>query len=212
VAELAPTVGGVLYFEYTQGIDPPPHPIHLAVAPFDPTPTDPDGDYLYTASGPTSPTETGIVATAAAIAALWAPHYGDSWFIQLVAVYQNVEGMCQLLPTPRAAPQVQGTDGSDHDQGIRFRRALHLYTPGSTRSEWTIYLQQIADTRYGKTVEVSPSSGGFDARDQAWYAYLGSLATGVVGRNGLRFQPGGTVRQWADLSLPDPGFDVNRDY
>jgi hypothetical protein len=195
-----PGVGGEIRLVYQHhGFD--SHPISLAVLPFDLTPSGPDNDYLYTGSGSIVPTETGILQTFAALGAVWAPYYDPSWWLELLAVY-TVEDhdMLVKLPTTPAAPPIQGTYSGTVDPAVTYKRTLHLWSNSYT-GKWDIFLQQIQGDRFGASLPVSASDGGYDARDPAWYAYLSSSATGVIGRDGTRYQAGGEMRQWVDAPL-----------
>lgn len=209
--ELGPYAGGLIVLRYWYSDPELSHPIHLAVAPFDRTPVGPDGDYRYTGTGLTTPTEPGLLATSSAVQALWTPYYNSDWYIQLDEVWWNNDGMCELLPLPRGTPPVQGTRERTTANYSVLRRMLKLYEDRERSHDWTIYLQQIFDDRYGKTLEVSPTGGGYDERDRAVYAYLSGPDTGVVGRNGKAIRPGGTVRQWADAPLPKTDQQRNDD-
>jgi hypothetical protein len=206
MSELWPSVGGMIDLQYVQTYGFNPHPIKLAVAPFDLTPSGSDGDYLYTGTGAVVPTESGLLATFAALGAIWAPYYDSSWQLELVAVYQNVAGAAVQLPATPTATPIAGTYSGTVVLNPTVKRMLFLYSSGGMDQRWRIWLRHLQGDTAGKTVPVDLINGGFDARDRAVYAYLGGTDTGVVARDGTRFSPGGKVRTWWDTSLAMPPF------
>lgn len=195
-----PGVGGEIRMMYQQsGFN--LAPISLAVLPFDATPSGPDGDYLYTGAGDVVPTESGILATFAALGALWAPYYDPSWSLSLIAVYQRDGDLLRKLPAVPTAAPIAGTYSGAVDPINTFKRTLHLWGQRSMVAKWDIFLRWLQSDRFDASLPVTTTSGGFDDRDPAWYAYLSSPATGVIARDGTRYQPGGEVRQWVDTPL-----------
>jgi hypothetical protein len=196
---LAITVGGILDCEYSETLYGNRHTLRLAVAPFDPNPSGTFGDYVYNGSGPTHPTENGVLATFHAIGRLWAPYYPSLYTLRLVRVWRQVAGAAVPLASAPTDPGVPGTYTGDFDPLSVVKRRIELFSTMGTK--WSIWLQQIPASPVGMTVATAPGSGGYDARDQAWYAYLASGVTGLVARDGAAFQPGGRVRAWWDRPM-----------
>lgn len=191
--------GGILGLSYVHTGLNVVHSLHLALAHFDPTPSGPDGDYLYNGTGPVTPGESGVLATFAAVASHWATYYDPVWQLQLVSTWYNSgAGDLPLASTPVAAP-VHGVASTSAGLDPRVKRTFFLYSVLGPR--WRLRLQKLPPGPVGETLEVSGASGGFDGRDQAWLAYLGGTATGVVARDGQHFSAWAAVRQWWDRPL-----------
>jgi hypothetical protein len=197
---LDPSVGGVLQMEYgPTGLD-LAHPVHLAVAQFDPTPQGGNGDYLYTRAGPVIPQESGVLATFSAFGDVWQRYYPAEWSLRLVRVWQNVGGFASPgLPTP-TAPSFAGTNSATFGPEPVVKRIISLFSELGAR--WRIFLRQLPPTAVGVRVDVTANTGGIDANDQALIGYLSGAATGVVSRDGTRFQIGARVYTWWDAPIP----------
>lgn len=181
--ELAATVGGIIECHYAHPQLGPVYPIKLGVATFDQTPSGPNGDYLYDGAGGYQPTETGVLATFAALAALWAPYYDASWTLWLAAVYANTGGLPQpALALPTAA-SVNGTGPAPTPGASTSKRSIALFSTLGAR--WRIWLRQLPVVGIGETVDVASNAGGIDARDPAWFAYFLAGGSGIVGRDGM---------------------------
>lgn len=199
---LGANVGGLIEFHYGHPALGPVYPIRLAVALFDPTPSGADGDYLYTGAGGYTPSETGLIATFRAIAALWAPYYDSAWSCALAAVYGNDGGVPQpALALPSAAPLAGSSSTPVPGSGSAAKRSISIYSLYNAR--WRIWLRQQPVIGVGQTETCTVASGGFDTRDQAWYAYFASRNSGVVGRDGVQISQTGEVRGWWDTP-PSP--------
>lgn len=186
--------GGLLFFEYSDASAGERHELRMHVADFDPTPAGGDNDYLYTSGGPVVPTESGVLATAAALGALWAAYYPPSWTLALVGVFYNSGGVLTALPvTPTMVP-VRGVAAEGEANGVVMRRSLILRSTANVRRR--LYLVQVPGDVVDQTVEVTATEGGLDGRDRALLAYLSGAATGCVAPDGRRFQPEATVRVW----------------
>jgi hypothetical protein len=196
--DLAAGVGGVLGMEFGPTGVAISHPLHLAVVTFIAAPVGPGNDYLYSASP--APGESGILATFTAIGACWAPYYPPSWSLRLSSLWQNVNGFATPLAVVPAAAAISGTAAERLPGTPLVKRILTLFSGLSAR--WHIYLRRVAPTSVGPRLQVSSSSGGVDAKDQAWLRYLSGSATAVCARDGTRFQNGGRVRVWWDTPLP----------
>lgn len=197
MADLADTVGGILEMHYSIPLLGPIYSMRLAVTAFDPTPQGASNDYLYTGTGGFTPGESGLIATFAGIAACWAPYYGADWSLSLAGVLQNVDGTpTPLSVVPSAAP-VSGS-GASVAGLMRTKRSIWFYSQAGQR--WRVWLRQLPAQAVALTLLTSTDSGGLDTRDRAWYSYLSGPMTAVVGRDGLRFQPGGKVRVWYDVA------------
>jgi hypothetical protein len=108
------------------------HTVHMHVAQFDPAPITTSygtNDRAYLATGPVVPTETSILQTWQALAALWAPYYGPHWWLRLAEVKQIVDSAYVYLSDQPEPAEVLGTNSSDVDSGPRVNRKFRLLTP-----------------------------------------------------------------------------------
>lgn len=198
--DLAPNVGGVIHLVYAAPGLAMEYNIHLAVAPFDPTPSGSDQDYLYVGgAGAVDPVESGIIATVGNLGLVWRPYYPDIWVLQLARVYQNVGGFPQLLPVVPHAANETGTAPPSSSGDAVVKRTLSMFS--AVGSRWRTWLRRMPGETVGMHVDVGTTTGGIDSRDRDWYAYISSNLTGIIARDGTRFQPGGRVFQWWDSPL-----------
>jgi hypothetical protein len=179
----------------------PVYSMRLAVTAFASAPSGVSHDYLYTGAGGFVPGEPGVIATFAHLGACWAPYYGASWTLSLGGLWINDSGTPTPLAVVPAAAPVTGSDAATYPPGTRVKRSLWLYSYGGQR--WRVWLRQLPAQPVARTVLVSVDAGGLDARDRAWYSYLNGPNSAIVGRDGLRIQPGGKARAWWD-SPPAP--------
>jgi hypothetical protein len=186
--------GGLLALEYSNPTMGERHNLHLHLAWFDQDPGT-DNDRAYVGGGPVAPAESGVLATFAAIAALWAPYYEPDWSLHINELYLNSSGDLIVLPnTPIAAP-VLGTNATDPPGLPRVNRIFRLLGQRAARRD--MWICQVPGVTYGVKLEVSGGSGGFDARDQAWMAYLaGASGGGVVMPDGTYAHGVADVRAW----------------
>lgn len=191
--DIAPSVGGCLELEYSETTYGNRHALRLAVAPFD------AATFLYTGQGTTSPGEAGLADTFTALGRLWAPYYPPIWTLRLVGVYLNQNEQLQPLGAAPTTVAVPGSFGGSYDVLRSVKRRLKMF---SLRGRlWSVWLLQIPASPMQGTVQAGVDTGGYDVRDQAWYAYASGLATGLVAGDGYAFQPGGRVRGWWDKPL-----------
>jgi hypothetical protein len=193
--------GGLLELEYRHAAGGERHALRLHLAPFAITAATTGyglHDHLYVAGGPVMPLETSVLQTFAALAALWAPYYSPNWSIAVVSLQRSAAGTRSVvLPRP-LADAVVGSASGDDDSGPRTKRIFHLL--GRTGAARRFYLSQVRTlAQPEQPVEVSPSSGGLDARDRAWMAYLsGASGGGAVMADGTYSFPVRDLEvQWA---------------
>lgn len=186
--------GGVLEMEYANAAAGARVTLKWHLCHFDQVPSGADNDYAYTGTGPVVPTETSVLQTFAAIGALWAPYYRPSWELRLLGLHWALaEGEEALPETPVATPIV-GTSTAPSDNPcvnriFRLRSVQHV-----RRRHW---LARMPDDVVDTETEVSPTGGGFDARDQAWMNYLaGNTGGAVVAPDGHRFEAVADLRRW----------------
>jgi hypothetical protein len=195
-SDLAPSVGGILHLEYRLPGALAAHPIRLAVEPFNTTPSGSLGDYLYTSPHG----ESGLLATFAALGALWAPYYPAVWSLYVVAVWPNVSGFPHGPLQPPQATPVPGAHADAVSADAVCKRMIALYSEGGER--WRLHLRRTPADTVGEHLNAGVGVPGGDARDEAIYAYVSGNASALVGRDGTQFQPGGRVRTWWDAPLP----------
>jgi hypothetical protein len=198
---LAPSVGGILELHYAEPGAGSIYPIRLAVTTFALTPSGPNNDYLYTGAGGFTPGEAGVIATFQHLAAVWAPYYADTWLCYLAAVHQNVGGAPYPLPVVPTVGAVTGSAVPPSGPPARSKRIVWLFSQLNAR--WRLYLRQLPSGGEGEFVPCDAYTGGLDARDRAWFAYVSGPESAVVGRDGKPMQPAGDVRAWWDTPLAD---------
>lgn len=195
--DLAPSVGGILEMHYAHPTLGPVYSMRLAVTTFGSAPSGPSNDYSYTGTGGFVPGEAGVLATFANVAACWQPYYGADWSLTLAGLWINSGGLAVPHTPVPLAPTISGTDASaPPPTPTPVKRILALYSTLGRR--WRVFLRQLPAQAVGQTVGVAAASGGIDARDQAWYAYVSGSQSAIVGRDGTRMQAGGVVRCWWD--------------
>jgi hypothetical protein len=190
-ASPAGQAGGIIWFQYTNGLN--THAIHMHCAHFSPSPLGTDNDYAYDGSGPKAPSESGVLATFNAFAAIWQTFYDLEWSLILDRVFYNDGGQMRVLPDTPHTAAVVGTYTSSVDLPPMKRQYEYYSTVGN---RCRLYLLQhpfdLVDT--GRVV--FGGSGGLDARDQVMTAYLSGSASGLVAPDGYPLKDRGEVTEW----------------
>jgi hypothetical protein len=187
--------GGLLWLEYANIVASERHQLFFHVAWFDQTPSGSNHDYLYTGAGPVAPSESGVLATFAALAALWAPYYSADWSLRIDSLSVFSPTGERPLPTTPLATPVAGTATGSTAGLLPTRRDFKLL--GRQAARRTVHLPQVYGPVIGTTVAVGTGAGGFDSRDQAWMRYLsGQTGGGVVLQDGTYAFPDGDVSAW----------------
>jgi hypothetical protein len=171
------SAGGLLVMQYVNLGAGEVHGLRLHLAWFDPVPFGGDHDHAYVSGGPVTPSESFISETYAALAALWRPYYSPQWVLSCTSVGYNSAGTYTRLDPGPDFPSYVGTAGAPPDASWYVDRKLHLLgQKGARRRLWLRKLP--SDILPLLPIEVGPSSGGLDARDRAWMAYLSGQSGG----------------------------------
>lgn len=132
--------GGMVYCEYADTVTGLRHSVRFYVAPFDPAPTGLGNDHLYTHAGPWPPSESGVLATVAAVGALWQQYYPDTFIFYPVAVARNADGVLTTLRDPPLAAPLAGTAAGTLPPGISYKRIFKVGSKGD-KNHWIVWHQ-----------------------------------------------------------------------
>lgn len=201
------TAGGILVLEYTVDGELNQHTIRQHVAPFNPVPQS-DGNFLYTRAAPkTTITEAGIKETAHALGNLWASYYHATAQLLLKELWYNSGGVMTNIPLPPASDigVIAGTFEGIHTPVCK--RTFEFWSSQNIAADHLYFLQHPCDMVNTQRA-VTPTEGGFDARDVAMAAYLSDPGSGIVGRDGYPLGGAGRVSLWWSHSLVQSPLNV----
>lgn len=200
--------GGILHLEYTNFTAGERHSLHIHLCHFDPDAAGPMNDHAYIAGGPVMPAEGHISETYAALAALWAAYYDADWVLTCEQLYYNAAGTPTVLtPAPDFPTHVGATAPADPEVPRFDRRFRLLGQKGAVRH---LHLCQVPGSVHRPVpFEVSSTSGGIDAHDQALIAYFsGTSGGGAVTPDGTYCFAVTDMQVWWARSLRPLGAGV----